>query len=305
MATIECVVCRAARDVPMARTGAPRTPKRWKVLEGLAYCGACKHRAYVLRAVTLPVAGPEGASWPAFREALREAWSEATRCANWLMCESYARDVRCAPATSSCKMPRIYLYPEARVLFPSLASQTVASLAQQVQAAYRSHRYELLWTGTRTLATYRYPAPYPIPSQAWSLVERDGRWHVMLRLGHQRWDLRLRGGPHTRYQIARLRQIATGDAEPGAATMYQVRVQRGSHRNGLPSSSGLTSGSAGGSAGGSGGLARVMLKSMRVTAATARLDGEQGSTRVPVETARQTRVKASGISAAAAAPPPR
>jgi hypothetical protein len=241
MATIACVLCHATRDVPMARTGAPRTPKRWKVLKGSAYCGACKHRAYMLRAVTLPVAGPEGASWPAFRAALREAWGEGTRCANWVMSELYARDVRRdAEDITLRKMPRIYLYPEARLLFPRLSPQTVASLVQQVQSAYRAHRYDLLWTGARALGTYRYPAPYPIPSQAWSLEERAGRWHVMLRLGHQRWDLRLRGGPHMRYQAARLRQIATGEAEPGAATLYQVRVQRGSHRTGLTSADGPT-----------------------------------------------------------------
>jgi hypothetical protein len=249
--TIVCVLCHAARDVPMAKTGAPRTPKRWKVLKGSAYCGTCKHRAYVLRAVTLPVAGPEGASWPAFRAALREAWGEATRCANWVMSELYARDVRRgAEDVTLRKMPRIYLYPEARLLFPRLSPQTVASLVQQMQAAYRAHRYELLWTGARALATYRYPAPYPVPSQAWSLEERDRRWHVLVRLGQERWDLRLRGGPHMRYQAARLRQIATGEAEPGAATIYQVRVQQGSHRTGL-TSAGLTSAD---------GPARVMLK---------------------------------------------
>jgi hypothetical protein len=130
-------------------------------------------------------------------------------------------------------MPRIYLYPEARERFPALSPQTVASLVQDVQAAYRANRYELLWTGARALTTYRYPAPYPIPSQAWRLDEEQGRWFVALRLGDRRWRLKLRGGPHMRYQAERLRQLLTGEAQRGAATIYQVVAQHGSHRTGM------------------------------------------------------------------------
>lgn len=233
MATIECVRCGVSRDMPLTKAGEPRTPKGWKVLHERPHCAACKRQAYMLRAVTLPVSGPEGAPWATFREALREAWGEATRCANWVMTELYARDVRReADDRTLRKMPRMYLYPEARERFPALSPQTVANLVQDVQAAYRAHRYELLWTGARTLATYRYPAPYPIPSQAWRLDEQQGRWYVVCRLGDRRWRLKLRGGPQMRYQAERLRQLMAGEAQPGAATLYQVVVQRGGHRTG-------------------------------------------------------------------------
>lgn len=236
MATIECVRCGATRDVPLTKAGEPRTPKGWKVLHERAHCPTCKLQAYMLRAVTLPVSGPEGAPWATFRDALRTAWSEATRCSNWVMTEHYARDVRRdAEDRTLRKMPHIYLYPEARERFPALSPQTVASLVQDVQAAYRANRYELLWTGARALTTYRYPAPYPIPAQAWRLDEEQGRWFVVLRLGDRRWRLKLRGGPHMRYQAARLRQLLTGEAQRGAATIYQVIAQSGTHRTGVSS----------------------------------------------------------------------
>jgi hypothetical protein len=231
---IACVGCRATRDVPLTRLGVARTPARWKLLRGALYCPTCKTQAFALRAVTLPVVGPEGATWAELRATLRAAWADATACANWMTTELYARDVRREPEDTTLRaMPRVYLYPEARALWPALSPQTVASLELQVRRVYRAQRYELLWTRARSLATHRYPVPLPIPAQAWSLHEQDGRYVVSCRLGDRRWRLRLRGGPHMHFHREVLAQIAAGDADVGALALYQTTTHTGDHRSGV------------------------------------------------------------------------
>jgi hypothetical protein len=232
--SISCSKCHVAREIAPSRTGTLRTPKGWKVLGDAPYCSVCKLRAYMLRAVVLPVAGPLGATWDELRDALRSAWGDTTRCANWMMTELYARDVRRGPGDRRlARMPSIYLYPEARRLFPRLSSQAVASLAHDVHATYRARRFDVLWTGARSLSTYKYPTPCPVPAQAWSLRESSGTWLIALRLGDRRWTLRLRGGPHMRHQAERLRQILSGTAERGAASIFEVAARPADGRSGL------------------------------------------------------------------------
>jgi hypothetical protein len=119
-------------------------------------------------------------------------------------------------------MPHIYLYPEARAMFPRLPAQSVAALAHEVQRRYRASRYALLWTRSESLATYRYPVALTVPTQAWSLYDKQGRWGVSVRLGDARWPLLLRGGPGMHRQARRLRQVATGEAERGSLTLYEA-----------------------------------------------------------------------------------
>ena len=103
----------------MARNGRRRIPAGWKYLEGRWWCAACTRERFVLRAVALPVSGPVDGSWAELRDALHTAFAETTRCANWLVTELYARDAKREPADARLRaMPRVYLYPEARQLFP-------------------------------------------------------------------------------------------------------------------------------------------------------------------------------------------
>jgi hypothetical protein len=66
--------------------------------------------------------------WADFRDALHNAWAQATAAANWMMTELYPHDIRRHEQESLPRMARVYLYPEARRRFPELASQTVVSL---------------------------------------------------------------------------------------------------------------------------------------------------------------------------------
>jgi len=117
--------------------------------------------------ISLPVAGPVDANWAELRPALRDAWIDTTRCANWMLTEFYKGDVRRAPQdTKLGPMPRTYLYPEGRARFPNLPAQTVAHLENQTRRLYSAQRYELLWLGARSLATMRYPTPCRFPRRA-------------------------------------------------------------------------------------------------------------------------------------------
>ena len=140
--SVVCAGCAIDRAQPIAaRSGRPRVPAGWKRLRGQLWCPACKRQRFVLRAIALPVSGPYDGTWQDLRAALHEAFAETTRCANWLVTELYARDLARQPGDARlAKMPAAYLYPEARVRFPSLAPQTLASLEQQVQARYRAAR---------------------------------------------------------------------------------------------------------------------------------------------------------------------
>lgn len=188
----------------------------------------------VTRSIVLPVAGPVDATWPEFREALRESWGESTRCANWMMTELYTRDVSRAPGVSAKmpKMPRVYLYPEARMLFPTLASQTVASLEREVTRKYRALRYKLKWTQEISLPNMRYPVGLPIPSQMWRIEHnKDGAWLFSARIGQRRYSLRLASGHGFRRQYDLLARALTTDSV-GAATIYRRTMHESDHRNG-------------------------------------------------------------------------
>jgi hypothetical protein len=129
-------------------------------------------------------------------------WIETTRCANWMMTELYARDVRRSGEEKMPPMRYVYLYPEARLLFPALTPQSVASLEQAVTRKYAARRYEVVWTHAASLASLRYPQPFPVHNQSWSLAIDERRRPILsARIGAKRWEMRLQGGIRYRRQL--------------------------------------------------------------------------------------------------------
>lgn len=230
--TALCARCGATKPV----TG-DRVPRGWKRVDAARtlWCGTCVGATYLRRAVTVPIAEPVDATWEEFGAALREAWTLTTSCANWIVSELYARDVRREPADAKLRpMPAVYLYPEARAKFPRLTPVNLTALLQAVEQTYRKQRYELLWLGSRTLATHRYPVPTPIHQQQWELepeAEGNGAVIVRLRLGDRWWRLRLRRGREFALQGRQLAQLRTGVAIPGAGAILRTRGSRGDHRH--------------------------------------------------------------------------
>lgn len=195
-----------------------RAPHGWKRKGEALYCPECWRENYILRAITMLIAS---CSWGELRKDLHVLYGETTACSNWMMTELYARDVRRNGQPKMPPMPRAYLYPEARVKFPSLPPQTVASLEQACQRKYRSKRYEVLWTCAASLPTFRYPTPLPVHNQSWraSLDERVP--YIEIRLSDGWKKFRLKGGPHYRRQLVSFHDIVAGRAFPGELAIFE------------------------------------------------------------------------------------
>lgn len=220
---IICAGCGAGREVKPTRAGHPRTPTGWKQRAGETYCSICWRERYILRAITIPVASPISCEWAELRESLAIMWRDTTALSNWALTELWARDVRRTPGAA--KMPPMaaqYLYPAARQQFPSIPSQSVASILQAVDRKYRARRYDTNWTCAATLPTMRYPQPFPAHNQSWSLSFVDDRPVFSARIGEQRIEMRLKGGPRYHRQTAALKQIAAGIAVQGEAAFLRA-----------------------------------------------------------------------------------
>jgi hypothetical protein len=204
-----------------------RLPHGWKRRAETFYCTTCWADRYTIRSIAMPVAEPVGRRWQDFHEALKEGWVSATAAANWMMTQLYVRDIRRDKEEKMPPMMRVYLYPEVRASFPALAPQTVVTLENATQAAYRKARFQVIWTCSASLPVYRYPVPLPVHNQSWEATIVQERPVVRVRLGNQWWDLRLKGGPRFRRQTAAYRQMVSGEVVRGELALYRVRAQQG------------------------------------------------------------------------------
>jgi hypothetical protein len=216
--TLKCALCNRER---IMKTDSNRIPAGWKRKDAVLSCGDCWRERYILRAVSIPVVSPLDQSWDEFGKALRVQWALVTQASNWMLTEMYAQDNRSRDKGKLQPMPRVYLYPETRRRFPGLPSQTCAALEQAIGKKYRAKRYEVVWTCTASLPTYRYPSPFPVPSQGWSVEMENDSPIVSARIGEQRVRFRLRGGHEFLRQLASVRQIVAGEAEPGQMDLYR------------------------------------------------------------------------------------
>lgn len=153
-------------------------------------------------------------------------WQETTRCINWMMTELYVRDIKRNGQEKLPPMPHIYLYPEARALFPCLPPQTVSSLEQSCQHKYRARRLEVVWRHKASLPTHRYPVPFPVPNQSWEPGRRDIEKPVVsIRIADRRYTLRLRGGPRFWRQRQAFDLMVAGRAVTGEAAIYEIGTE--------------------------------------------------------------------------------
>lgn len=155
-ALYKCSACAAVQPKK-----SKRLPRGWKNKQGEYFCADCWKARHILRAISMPVVAPVDSTWEELRTALKLMWRETTRASNWMMTQCYTRDVRRVSADEEklAPMPKIYLYPEARLLFPALPSQSVAALEQAITRKYRPLRYKIIWTAQMSLPVFRYPTP--------------------------------------------------------------------------------------------------------------------------------------------------
>ena len=240
---IRCAGCSVVRDVKPTARGDPRLPRGWKRSSDGTFCGDCWGKRYVLRAVTFPVVGPEGSTWPELREALARAWVASTSLANWALTELYRNDVVRLPGQEKMPtMPTVYLYGLAGKRYAGWGDwagcyASAQSLLHVTERKYREVRYAVVWTHSATLPTQRYPVPFPVHNQNWTAsFDAGNRPLVVVALPGGRFTLRLKSGADMGRQLAALRQIVSGEATQGELALYRVRTGPAGHGNGVSES---------------------------------------------------------------------
>lgn len=214
-----------------------KTPRGWRRAEDQLVCNGCWKDVNVVRAVTIPIAGPVDGTWEELREALKEAFKATTSISNWAVRQlAQAEPPRTAAQERMPAMSRIYLYPGARELAPSLTPSIVTAVLNNVEKRYKARRLHTYWFCKEALPTYRYPAPIPIPagtekSPVWRATETpDGKPAVSVLLGGRRWLLRLRGGKNYWRQLKEFDRLKNGQAKRGELVLIEQRANGGDHR---------------------------------------------------------------------------
>lgn len=222
--TCKCQTVRTAKRLP---------PGAHADVAGIRWCAACWHERYILRAVTIPVAGPVDGTWPELREALKTVFRATTRLRNWAVTELAKADVVRLPEMKKLpKPPRVYLYPGAREVAPEIDSGSTVAILHAVEGRWCKRRFNVVWLGNESLPNYRYDrAVYPVRSQDWKAVRgEDGEAMVSVRLAGRRWLLRLRGGHQFHRQLAAHAKMVDGLAVISELSLSEERANGGDHR---------------------------------------------------------------------------
>jgi len=234
---MRCSVCGNTHAARRSSRGNEILPRGWHRLGRDAWCGSCWNERWVLRTITIPIAGPVNGEWEDLRSDLRAAWADTTNLSNWLITEYAKQDVtRGADMDKLPPMPNVSLYRAACQRFPEMPTGSICAIEHAVRGKYRSKRYAVIWQAAESLPSYRYPTPFPLRRQDWRLAEHsDGSLCalVTLRRGGKRWLLRLRQGPHFRRQMHALRKVLNGEAITAELSLYRQRANGGDHRSGL------------------------------------------------------------------------
>ncbi len=275
---LSCSDCGKSPKNPPKLTpkGVPRTPIGWKHIGESYFCKACWASKYVMRAITLPVAGPLNADWKNFGADLRKAWTIATQLKNWAVNALAQRDHLRQPGMEKLpKMPTVYLYGLAADEFPwwgQLDKSGAIAILIAVERTYRARRYDVLWLSTATHPNFRYPQPWPM-GQNFAVLLHEGRPSVRIRIGQTRYSLllgsrkkanRRRRSPRDRILIA-FDHLVKNPELVAEVVLFEKRANFGDHRSGLDSR---------GNSGGTPRHSRVMCKIVGWFPVTKRQDSE-------------------------------
>lgn len=219
--------------------GGAKMPFGWKEIAGTLYCKKCKASDFGMRGIVLPVLRPIGMEWPAFDQAMRSAWSQSTCLANWCVQRLMAAETPRLPGQEKMPPPpRVYLYPEARELFPALDTQTLNGVIQYVTKRWNKQRLECHWLRKISPPTYDYPAPLPIPWKRCRLEfedgrqkdgrQKDGRLLLTMPLGESgRVQVQLDRSFRFARQVGLARRILAGEIQATEVSVYRRNVHGG------------------------------------------------------------------------------
>jgi len=230
-----CSACGARpKAVRVKLDGTPKIPFGWKELAGALYCKKCKSSDFAMRGVVLPVLRPLDLEWPAFDAAMRSGWQQSTCLANWCVQRLLAAEpVRLPGQDRIPPPPKIYLYPEARQLFPDLDAETLNGVIQYTTKRWHAQRLACHWLRRAAPPSYDYPAALPIPWKRCRLEfedgrQKDGRLLLTLPLGSAgRIRLQLDRGYRFARQIGLIRRILAGDFQATEVSIYRRNVNGG------------------------------------------------------------------------------
>lgn len=112
------------------------------------------------------------------------------------------------------------------------AMQSFQSVCRGVEGKYRSERFAAVYRCDNKKLTFRFPQPWPVHKDNWSLAFATGPWPgeapvVTLALpALGRVALRLAAGPEWARQLGMLRQFICGTAKKGEAAVLRDRKGR-------------------------------------------------------------------------------
>lgn len=226
-ATFICGVCGVEKLGKKTCMGTYGIPNGWKQREDDLRCASCWKVSFRLRAITLPIAEPVGMTWEELNKHLREVFTQSTMLAN----ASVLTLMKAEPLvpygeTKLPARPQVYLYPLRAQMGLTMNSSSAGSLVQAVQKKYNSQRFDLLVRRNISPPVYRYPYPYPVHNNSWSIEELEGSWVVSLPLDGLRVQLRLKSKDRFR-QIDAMRALLAGKAKKAELALYERRGMSG------------------------------------------------------------------------------
>jgi len=230
---IRCCITGEERTTTPKVNGSPRLPRNWKWHNGKIYSQKAWQQHYVLRSIVIPIAAPVGVEWPQLNEALKRAWRASTGLANWLMTELAKRDIIRTPEMTKMPAAPDISHAEISKQFPEMVAGTIAAMRQNLIRKYRKSRFDVIWTRSASLPSFRYPMPYPFSNISWKASRTEGGDRlVTFSLPGQRVTLRLRGGHQFARQLAAFDQLIADEAAKGELSIYRRRANSNDNRAG-------------------------------------------------------------------------
>jgi hypothetical protein len=212
---------------------AERLPRGWKRFGESSYCPRCIESGFSLVSLRLPIVSVHEensddtkAGWESFRKSSWSAWSDATRYANacvthYALCES---TIDLIPTPEGPRLPKIP--PETQNLwrrecyakrepFTGIDATSAAAISLEAWSTWRKVRWDVRVTNKKSLPSYRYPFPVPIPAQSarWNVADGNGYVKCRIRIASVPYMVRVGAGNKMQYtrNLAAVRDAIASD----------------------------------------------------------------------------------------------
>ena len=233
-----CCDCSKTQKARPAKSGAIRTPRRWRKIGADQFrCPVCQQAQYMGRSIRLRITGPaegESRDKAAMYQALNAASADSNRFANWflqrllaadLTQEAVIRGLEVSKKTGKPTLPPTPdvadWYAQATALFSACAPTSLCQQAQMVKSYYAKERFAALVAMRKNVRSYRWDGlPVVVHVQSWKL----------LRIDDQKIVLRAQIGPGKSWtlnvfaqgeNLQRMRLLADGEVIPGTASFVR------------------------------------------------------------------------------------